>query len=68
MRESRTSGSAGGPGRAIASVYPTRSPLGSTNVIGGNRRVAPASARGTGRAAYTKDVGRTPNTRELGCA
>ena len=36
-----------------------RSPLGSANVIGGNRRAAQASARGTGRTAYTKDVSRT---------
>ena len=35
------------------------SSLGSSNVIGGNRRAAPASARGTGRTAYTKDVGLT---------
>jgi hypothetical protein len=34
------------------------SPLGSLNVIGGNRRAASASARATGRTAYTKDVGR----------
>ena len=35
------------------------SPLGSANVIGGNRRAASASARATGRTAYTKDVVRT---------
>jgi len=35
------------------------SPLRSSDVIGGNRRAARASARGTGRTAYTKDVGRT---------
>ncbi|HKO36406.1 MAG TPA: hypothetical protein VJV21_08000 [Pyrinomonadaceae bacterium] len=35
------------------------SPLGAAHVIGGNRRAAPASARGTGRTAYTQDVGRT---------
>jgi len=35
------------------------SPLGSSNVIGGNRRAASASARETGRTAYTKDVRRT---------
>ena len=34
------------------------SPLDSSNVIGGNRRAASASARGTGRTAYTKDVSR----------
>ena len=38
------------------------SPLGSSNVIGGNRRAAQASARGTGRTAYTKDVSRTKHT------
>jgi hypothetical protein len=38
------------------------SPLGSTNVIGGNRRAATAPARGTGRTAYTKDVSRTTKT------
>ena len=32
------------------------SPLGTSCVIGGNRRAALASARGTGRTAYTKDV------------
>jgi len=32
------------------------SPLGSSNVIGGNRRAAQASARGTRLTAYTKDV------------
>ncbi|HKO36402.1 MAG TPA: hypothetical protein VJV21_07980 [Pyrinomonadaceae bacterium] len=32
------------------------SPLGSANVVGSNRRAASASARGTGRTAYTKDV------------
>ena len=37
MRESRTSGSAGGPRRAIASVYPTSSRLGSADVTRGNR-------------------------------
>lgn len=31
------------------------------HLIGGKRRAAPASARGTGRAAYTKDVKRAPN-------
>ena len=36
-----------------------RSPFGSSNVIGGNRRAAQASARGTGRTAYTKDVRHT---------
>ena len=36
-----------------------RSPLGSANVIGGNRRAASASARETGRTAYTKDVSPT---------
>jgi hypothetical protein len=35
------------------------SPFCSSNVIGGNHRAASASARGTGRAAYTKDVGQT---------
>ncbi len=35
------------------------SPLGSSNVIGGNRRAASTSARGTGRTAYTKAVGQT---------
>src|SRR5215217_728072 len=39
-----------------------RSRLGSTNVIRGNRRAALASARGTGRTAYTKDV--RPTQRE----
>jgi hypothetical protein len=37
----------------------------SSNVIGGNHRAAPASARGTGRTAYTKDVRRT---KFRGCA
>ena len=32
------------------------SPLGSSNVMGGNRRAAQASARETGRTAYTKNV------------
>ena len=36
-----------------------RLPLGALHVIGGNRRAARASVRGTGRTAYTKDVGRT---------
>ena len=36
-----------------------RSRLGSSNVMRGKCRAAPASARGTGRTAYTKDVGRT---------
>jgi hypothetical protein len=30
-----------------------------SQLLGGNRRAALASARGTGRAAYTKDVRRT---------
>ena len=41
-----------------------RSRLGSANVIRGNRRAASASARGTGRTAYTKDVSRTGTTHE----
>jgi len=52
-----------GPAAELPTVSPARwrhggcrSPLGSSNVIGGNRRAAPASARGTGRTAYTKDV------------
>jgi isopentenyldiphosphate isomerase len=53
------SGSAGGPRRAIASVYPTSSPVVASQLLGGNRRAAPASERGTGRTAYTKDVRRT---------
>jgi len=40
-----------------------RSRLDSSNVIRGNRRAAPASARGTGRAAYTKDVRRSTDGR-----
>ena len=43
------------------------SPLGSSNVIGGNRRAASASARGTGRTAYTKAVRRTPIILSEGC-
>ena len=35
------------------------SPLAARQFIGGNRRAALASARGTGRAAYTRDVGPT---------
>ena len=42
------------PAHGVTAV--ASSPLGSTNVIGGNRRAALASARGTGRAAYTKAV------------
>jgi hypothetical protein len=55
-----------GPAAELPTVSPARrrhggcrSPLGSSNVIGGNRRAAPASARGTGRTAYTKDVSPT---------
>jgi hypothetical protein len=55
-----------GPAAELPAALPARrrhggcsSPLGSANVIGGNRRAAPASARGTGRAAYTKDVSQT---------
>jgi hypothetical protein len=48
----------GGARRAIASVYPTRLRLGALHVIPGNRLAASASARGTGRAAYTKVVSR----------
>jgi hypothetical protein len=58
------------PGFGPAAELPTASParwrhggcslpLGSLNVIGGNRRAAQALARGTGRTAYTKDVSRT---------
>ena len=36
-----------------------RSPLAAAQLIAGNRRAAPASAHGTGRTAYTKDVSRT---------
>jgi hypothetical protein len=52
-----------GPAAELPASPPARrrhggcsSPLGSSNVIGGNRRAAQASARGAGRTAYTKDV------------
>ena len=55
-----------GPAAELPTSSPARrrhggcnSPLGSLNVIGGNHRAALASARGTGRTAYTKDVSRT---------
>jgi hypothetical protein len=55
-----------GPAAELPTLAPARrrhggcsSPLGASHVIGGNRRAAPASAPGTGRAAYTKDVGQT---------
>ena len=58
-----------GPAAELPASSPARwrhggcsSPLGSPNVIGGNRRAASASARGTGRTAYTKDVRRTYDT------
>ena len=37
------------------------------HAIGGNRRAAAASARGTGRTAYTKDVSRTKSSRRNLC-
>jgi len=40
------------------------SPVVATQLLGGNRRAALASTRGTGRAAYTKDVGRTRSHRQ----
>jgi hypothetical protein len=50
-----------GPAAELPTASPVRwrhggctSPLGSSNVIGGNRRAAQASARETGRAASTK--------------
>ena len=62
-----------GPAAELPSSSPVRwrhggcsSPLGSSNVIGGNRRAASASARGPGRAAYTKDVARTRAQRRPG--
>ena len=52
-----------GPAAELPTVSPAswrhggcRSPLGFSNVVGGNRRAASASARETGRTAYTKDV------------
>jgi hypothetical protein len=58
------------PGFGPAAELPALSPagrrhgscssrLGSSNVMRGNCRAAPASARGTGRTAYTKDVSPT---------
>ena len=58
-----------GPAAELPALSPARwrhggcsPPRGSSNVIGGNRRAALALARGTGRTAYTKDVGRTTET------
>jgi len=58
-----------GPAAELPALSPARwrhggcsSPLGSANIIGGNRRAALPYPRGTGRTAYTKDVARTEHT------
>jgi hypothetical protein len=58
-----------GPAAELPASSPARwrrgscsSPLGAVHVIGGNCRAASASARGTGRTAYTKDVSPTNAT------
>ena len=60
-----------GPAAELPRAWPARRRhggcslrLGSPNVIRGNRRAASASAHGTGRTAYTKDVGQTPRDPE----